>query len=80
MGPKAVVRAAAAIALVASIATGVVAGESRYASKQAVAVVAQQIALMKISAAIEAGNKALVDNLCSDFEQIYKWRPARCRS
>tara|TARA_R110000824_G_scaffold69304_6_gene178684 strand:- start:56 stop:193 length:138 start_codon:yes stop_codon:yes gene_type:complete len=44
MGPKAVVQAAAAIALVASIATGVVAVESRYASKQAVAVVAQQIA------------------------------------
>ena len=80
MGPKAVVQAAAAIALVASIATGVVAVESRYASKQAVAVVAQQIALMKISAARAAGNQALVANLCSDFEQVYKWRPSRCRS
>ena len=80
MAPKVVIQAAAVIALVASIGTGVVAVENRFASKKAVAVVAQQIALMKISAAKAARNKALLANLCSDFERTYRWRPSQCRS
>ena len=80
MAPKVVIQSAAVIALVASITSGVVAVENRYASKLAVAVVAQQIALMKISAAKAARNKALLANLCSDFERTYRWRPSQCRS
>jgi hypothetical protein len=80
MAPKVVIQSAAVIALVASITSGVVAVENRFASKKAVAVVAQQIALMKISAAKAARNKALLANLCSDFERTYRWRPSQCRS
>jgi len=57
--------------------------EDRYANKeeliQLVGSNAQQIALTKIEIAKQSGNKALLNRLCTDFQQTHRWIPSACK-
>jgi len=57
--------------------------EDRYANKeeliQLVGSNAQQIALTKIEIAKQSGNKALLNRLCTDFQQTHRWVPSACK-
>ena len=71
----------AVIALIGTIAGGVLAVESRYARVDQVSANAQQIAIMKIENAYRAGKgqRHLLRRLCDDFQRTHGWVPSACR-
>jgi hypothetical protein len=71
----------AVIALVGSIAGGVLAIEARYARTNSVSANSQQIAIIRIENAYRAGKsqRANLRRMCDDFKRVHGWTPSACK-